>query len=124
MKCLLNNLKFAWHYVKDQKHYLWILMISSLIKIILSIITPILSAKIIISLTSNNFQRIILLALVIATAEGISSLVKYISRRCQIKIYRTTLSMLEVELGRNILKPENECLDKKRQWSIYSKINQ
>ena len=36
----------------------------------------------------------------------------YIERRCSLSIYRKTLSLLETDLARNILKLENECLDK------------
>lgn len=109
---LFKNLKFAWKYAKGEKKYLIIFIIANIISICLSIIYPILSAKIIISLTSNNFIQIILIALVILIVESLSSFIHYLTRMCSIKIYRNTLSMLEVDLGRNVLKLENECLDK------------
>lgn len=93
------------------KNNLIILVINNIVGIILSIVIPILSAKIIISLTSNNYSQIILIALVIFIVDGISNLTHYISRVFSIKIYRNTLSALEIDLGRNVLKLENECLD-------------
>lgn len=73
---------------------------------------PILSAKIIILLTSKEYLQIILIALAICVVEGLSSFMYYLSRRSAIKVYRNTLSVLEIDLGRNVLKLENECLDK------------
>lgn len=112
MKELWCNLKFAWLYAKGQKKYIFIILLTSIFSIIFSILAPILSAKIIISLTSDNFIQIILIALAICVVEGLSSLTHYISRRSSIKVYRNTLSVLEIDLGRNVLKLENECLDR------------
>ena len=111
MKNLNKNIKFAWKYAQEQKRYIIVLIITNIINIIFNIITPILSAKIIISLTSNDFKRIILTALAILIINSISSLIDYLSRRCSVNLYRKTLSAIEIELGSNILKIENKCLD-------------
>ena len=55
MRELWNNLKFAWIYAKEQKRYIFEIIIISILSIILSIVTPILSARIIIYLTSNKY---------------------------------------------------------------------
>lgn len=111
MKDLFKNLKLAWKYSKDDKIYLIIVLTFYLVNIILSVITPILSAKIIIELTENNYIQIILIALTIFIVDIISDIGVYIIRRCSVKIYRNTLSRLEIDLGKNILKIENKCLD-------------
>lgn len=111
MKELFKNLKFAWKYSKEDKVYLIIVLTFHLINIFLSIIAPILSAKIIIELTENNYIQIILIALIIFIVDIISDFGIYIIRRCSVKIYRNTLSRLEIDLGTNILKIENKCLD-------------
>lgn len=112
MKELWNNLKFAWSYAKGQRKHIWIILFASICSIIFSIITPILSANIIISLTGNNYVQIILIALALFIVDAFSSLMHYLSRMSAIKVYRNTLSVLEIDLGRNVLKLENECLDK------------
>lgn len=111
MKELWCNLKFTWLYVKGQKKCIFIIF-KSICIIIFSLVTPVLSTKIIISLTSNNFIQIILIALAMSVIVGISNLMHYLSRRSALKVYRNTLSILEINLGRNVLKLENECLDK------------
>lgn len=111
MKELFKNLGFAWNYAKGQKKYLIILTIMNIINIAFSILTPVLSAKIIISLTSSEFFQIILIGIAILLVNCISDIVSYISRINSVKMYRNTLSILELELGSNVLKLENTCLD-------------
>lgn len=112
VKELFNNLKFAWSYAKGQKKYLILLNITNIFSIAFSIIAPILSAKIIVSLTSNEYTQIILIALAIFAVDSIDDIFRYIAHRCTNLIYRNTLSIIEVDLGRNVLKLETECLDK------------
>ena len=57
VKNLFKNLKFSWQYVRNDKKYLFIIAFVHIIDIVLNVISPILSAKIIIELTSNNFKR-------------------------------------------------------------------
>lgn len=109
---LINNLKFVWKYARGQKVNLIVFIICNILRIAISIISPIFSAKIILELTTNNYTKIILIALVIMIIDGLSSLFNYIGRRCSIAMHKSTLSLLETDLARNVLKIENKCLDK------------
>ena len=109
---LMKNLKFAWKYARDEKKRIILFLICNIIRVILYVLMPILSAKIIIELTSDNFTRLLSIALVILVVEITNEFIDYISRRSSMTVYRNTLSKLEVDLGKNILKLENECLDK------------
>ena len=111
MKSFFGYLKFNWQYIKSDRKYLLIIFFANIIGIVLNVIMPILSAKIIIELTTNNYKRIILVAIMIFLVDFLSSLVYFFSRTFSTKIYRNTLSKLEVDLGRNVLKLENNCLD-------------
>lgn len=108
---LINNLKFVWKYAKSQKRNLIIFIFSSIIKIIISVLGPILSAKIIIELTSNNYTQIILVAFAIMLFESVYNLFDYIGRRCSLSVYRKVLSLLETDLAKSVLKLQNNCLD-------------
>lgn len=112
MKDFFKNIKFAWNYAKNEKKYIFISIIMSITDIILEIILPILSARTIIALTSNNYIRIITISLVILLINCTSIIVYYIFRKCTMIVYKSTLSNLEKELGKNILMIENKCLDK------------
>lgn len=111
MKNLLNNLKFSWNYVKGSKKSIILFLISNLFQIGFSIIAPILSAKIVISLTTNEYMRIINIAVIIFLVEYISDLFGYFIHIMGSKIYRETMTEIEYDLGRNILMLENKCLD-------------
>ena len=111
MKNLLNNLKFSWNYVKGSKKSIILFLISNLFQIGFSIIAPILSAKIVISLTTNEYIRIINIAVIIFLVDYISDIFGYFISIMGSKIYRETMTEIEYDLGRNILMLENKCLD-------------
>ena len=111
MKNLLNNLKFSWNYVKGSKKSIILFLISNLFQICFSIIAPILSAKIVISLTTNEYMRIINIAVIIFLVDYISDIFGYFISIMGSKIYRETMTNIEYDLGRNILMLENKCLD-------------
>ena len=111
MKNFFRNLKFSWNYVKDSKKSILLFLISNLFQIGFSIIAPILSAKIVISLTTNEYMRIINIAVIIFLVDYISDIFGYFISIMGSKIYRETMTEIECDLGRNILMLENKCLD-------------
>ena len=111
MKYLIKNLRFAWQYVKEDRKYLFVIIFVNIIDIILNVITPILSAKIIVELTSNNFKRMILIAIMIFIVNFLSSMIHLIGRTFSTKLYRNALSKIEIDLGSNMLMLDNNCLD-------------
>ena len=112
MKELFKNLKFVWNYTKNEKGKLIILTIINIIQIIISVIFPILSARVVVSLTTNEYFRILLIAIIILILDSIYNCLSYFVRIITINIHRNVLSQLEVNLGMNVLKLENACLDK------------
>ena len=111
MKETIKNLKFAWKYAKYQKLTILKFLITNIIAIIISVIIPVLSAKIIIHLTDNNFYQIVLIAIVIFLIENTRSLVSYLNRKYSQIIYRETFIKIEIDLGRQVLKLKNETID-------------
>ncbi len=105
------NLKFTWQYVKNSKKIFILNVISYLIWVVISILLPILSAKIIINLTTNNYQQLLYIAFILFIVRLINDLFDYFIKVTNIKIYRNVLSNLEIDLGKNVLKLENKCLD-------------
>lgn len=112
MKELINNLKYAWKYVKNQKKYLFLYLIINIFLIAISIIIPILSAKIIVELTNNKFYELILIAITIFMVENIRSIAHYFQSKFAQIIYRETFIKVQTELGKNILELENSVIDK------------
>ncbi len=111
IKDTYSNLKFTWQYVKNSKKIFILNVISYLIWVVISILLPILSAKIIINLTTNNYQQLLYIAFILFIVRLINDLFDYFIKVTNIKIYRNVLSNLEIDLGKNVLKLENKCLD-------------
>lgn len=111
MKETWKNIKFAWQYTKDLKGMLIKYIICNICSIIISIIVPLLSAKIIISLTNNHFKQLIYMSIAIFIIENGRNLVSYFARYYSQVIYRENFTKIQTELGREILKLENQSID-------------
>ena len=111
MKDFINNIKFAYSYAKNDKKYLILVLLLNIISIILKIILPILSAKIIVSLTNNDYIQIITVAISILVVNFTNNDIYYIFRRIATKLHKDVVSKLEIDLGKNILMLENKSLD-------------
>ena len=111
MKEFINNLKFAWQYSKNQKKNLIGFIFTNILIIVISVIVPILSAKIIIYLTDNEFKQLLLIALVILLVEWFRNILNYIGRYNSNVLFRETYVNLQTSLGREILRIENKNID-------------
>lgn len=112
MKEFIGNLKFTWNYVKEQRKYLIIIIMVYLFSIANSILFPLLSAKIIIELTSNNYVQMFVIALVIFLVELLDNLTNFIKYYYSSKMQKNVLFKIGVDVGKNILRIENSCLEK------------
>jgi len=111
MKEFWNNLKFAWKYSKEQKKELIKFVITNIVYIFISLIVPILSARIIISLTESKLYQLLFMAIIIFIVENIRNLVHYFSHKYAQIIYRESFTKIQIDLGKNILKLENKSID-------------
>ena len=111
MREFIKNLKFAWKYAKDQKYNIIKYILATIVAVIISLVVPILSAKLIIYLTDNNFYQLIFLALVCFVTENIRNLTWYLIRYYSKVVYCEAFIKLQTDLGREILKIENKALD-------------
>ena len=58
MKEFIKNIKFVWQYARDQKSKLVKYILCNLIAVIISVVVPIISAKIIVYLTDSMFYQL------------------------------------------------------------------
>ena len=65
MKEFIKNIKFVWKYAKSEKVKMIIYVIFSLFGIAFSILFPLLSARRIINLTSNNLHQFVMISIVV-----------------------------------------------------------
>lgn len=111
MKEFIQSLKFTWKYAKKEKRRIILFGIANLFNVIFSILIPMIDAKIIIELTANHFERLIFMAICLTVNEVLYDLFDFLSRRLSVVVYHHTLEILGIDLGKNILKLENNSLD-------------
>ena len=111
MKEFFSNLKFAWRYAKSEKKRIYMYLIANLLNVIISIVIPVLSAKIIINLTNNEFIQVIVIGLVIFCIEISRNISNYFVRLFSQIVYRETFTRVQSSLGKEILKLESKIID-------------
>ena len=111
MKELIYNLKFAWRYAKNQKKLLVLYLLCNIFQIIISVFLPVLSAKIIVSISDNQLMQVLNIALVLLIVELFRNCVVYLTNFFSQKIYRETFVSVQSDLGYEILKLQNKCID-------------
>ena len=80
MKEFVRNLKFSWKYAKDEKWKLLLYILCNVITIGISIVVPILSARIIVNLTNNQFRQLLFISVVILFVELTRNVMYFFSR--------------------------------------------
>lgn len=106
-----KNIKFAWLYAKDMKKKIIGYTICNIVEIIISIITPIISASIIVNLTDNKLKQVVFVALILLLVEFSRNITNYISSFFAETTYREMFTKIQIELGKTVLKLTNECID-------------
>ena len=60
-----KNFKSTYKYAKTGRKYLWLFLVTNIVMTIISIIAPILGAQKLLALTSNNYQKLLVIVLVV-----------------------------------------------------------
>ena len=111
MKDTKKNLKFTWKFISFQKWRLLGYILCNILHVIVSVITPILSAKIIVSLTNNVLIQVLQISIVLFITECLRNAIHYITNYLSQKIYRESFIVIQSELGKDILRLDNKTLD-------------
>ena len=111
MKELWKNLKFAWVYAKDLKWKIIAFVFCNVIQIVISVVVPIVSAKVIVHLTENQLIQVIWLAFILFLIETSRNITNYLCRYFSQVTYRETFTKLQLDLGKSILRLRNSCID-------------
>lgn len=111
MKEFIKNVKLVWKYARNQRWKLVKYVLCNAVSIIISIVVPILSAQIIISLTDSLFQQLLFLAVILCLIEWSRNFVVRFSQYYAQVIYRETFIELQTALGVEIMKLETSVID-------------
>ena len=112
MKELKKNLKFAWQYAKDVKNKIIMFIVFDFIQIIISIILPIISAKMIVRLTSNELEQVLYLAIILFLIQAGRNIIDFFTDYYIRYSYKEILKKLQMDLSKTILQLKNSCIEK------------
>lgn len=113
MKKLINSLKKVWPYMKSEKKHIFMYVMISVLSIVINIILPIVSAKVIVNLTENKLVELISIAIVLFIISIIKNLFTYFQTYLDINIYWNSFSKLQKKLNGELLKLQNKSIDSK-----------
>ena len=122
MKEFITNIKKVWKYSSKQKRKIILYYTCQIIDMINGIIGPIVSAIIISHLTNKAYYQIIIMAFVIFFIDSLYSLCIYFERILANYIFRESVSNLEIELGKEILKLDNKSIDDNSSGTFISRV--
>lgn len=112
MKDFFRNLKFAWKYTKSQKTKVFLYIFCNILHIMISVLAPIISSQVIVKLTNELLIQVLQLCIVLFVIEIIRNLVSYCTQYFAQKIYRESFIAIQSDLGMEIMRLENQCIDK------------
>jgi len=111
MKEYLQNIKQLWRFLKDQKVRMILVVIINIMFTIVSIVMPILGAKQILALTNNQLHQLVVVACIVFAIEIFRTIINYFDSILMRKIYRETFTNIQIALGKEILKLNNNTID-------------
>ncbi len=106
-----ENLSFAWGYTKHSKGHLILAIGLQLASVLLMIIAPILSAKIIVQLTDVAFYQVLWTAILLFSVNLASAVIMSGCNWAYNVVYNRTLTLLEVDISQNVLRVENKAVE-------------
>lgn len=109
----LKNLQFSWSYVQRYRKLFFTAIGCQWVNVVLNIVAPILSARIIVALTDSAFKQIVLTALALFVLSVISDLSLYCCNTRYNIVYNSLLSDMENDLASSTLRITNSCLENK-----------
>ncbi len=109
---IFKNIKTTWKYAKKYKKYLIGYFILMLFLIAISVVVPLLSAKLILNITDNLLDKVLIVALAIFILEINRNIFNYFSQKVSELFYIKVLSDIQVELARETLKLDIKEIDK------------
>jgi len=123
LKGIFRNIKRSWRFVKKEKIRLFICLFLSLVLCVMSVIAPIFSADMLLSITDGLFANLLNVALIVMTLEIFRHTFHYIYNMTLGKYLLNITLSLQGEIAKETLKLEVCELDKKSSGVFIDRLN-
>lgn len=119
----LKNIKKTWKFVNKGRRYLTVYALVSILEGIVYAVIPIVTSKMLLSVTSGLMKELIIAALVVLLLELLGQIVHFFEEFLYSKIYRQTLINLQITVARETLKLEIKEIDKVSSGLFIDRLN-
>lgn len=119
----LTDVKKIWKYIKKARMSLLGYGIVSILEAASSIVVPLITAKVILSMTSSAIKQLLLSAVLLLIVKLISSILVFFKAIFYRKIYHKTLIGLQTSLASKILDIEIEEINKNTSGLFINRLN-
>ena len=123
MKKTINNLKFLWNYSNNSKRFFILVILLNIIKIIISILVPLYSAKLVLNLSNNELHRLLLIAFILLILNSINSILNFIILKLNIKFSSNIYLNIEKDIIERIHTLTNKTLDNTSTGTIIDRLD-
>ena len=110
---LRKTIRFSWKYAFNSRKIFIFAIVSQIFAALLGIVAPAVSARIVVSYSTNELDQIITLAVILIAVQLLRNLFLVLSNLGYNKAYSKTLSALERDLIENVLRVKSQCIDEK-----------
>ena len=108
-----ENLRFTWKYTKDQRKELFLAIAAQIVTVVMKVVVPIVSAKVIVAYVNGAVEQIVLTALVLMAVNMVTDFFTFVCNRLYNVVYNKTLTALESDLVHEVLRITTGCLNEK-----------
>lgn len=122
-KDIFRNIKKSWKYVKEEKKRLFICLFFSVLLCVMSVIAPMFSAKMLLSITDGLFNTLLAVALFVLFMEILRGVLHYAYNMIFGKYLLNITLALQSEIAKETLKLEISELDKKSSGVFIDRLN-
>ena len=110
---LMGNLYFTWEFTKAQRGTLFLAIASQIVTVVMKVVVPVVSARVIVAYVEGSVEQIVLSALMLMVVNMITDAFAVTCNRLYNVVYNKTLTVLENKLVHEVLHVTTGCLDEK-----------
>lgn len=111
-KDTINIIKKSWPYIRKGKKYIFLYTLALLVFIAINVVTPLLSAKLVLNITNGLLDKVIIVAGVILGLELLRNIFDFLASIIYNKFYFVLLNEIQGDLASETLKLDIREIDK------------
>lgn len=117
------NLKRTWKYAKNNRKTLFGYLVFSIFLSVISAVIPIITAKVLLSLTDGNFSELIFISCIVFLIEISRNAFRYFASKMSQIFFRETLVDIQLSIAKATIQLESSVIDKNSSGTFIDRLN-